>query len=115
MIDRIQPNNRASRAVEYGDFFVTGGVVADDLSAGIVEQTKQVLDQVAELLKAAGLTKNHLTRMQIWLSDIDNFEGMNGVYDSWVDNSEKPVRATVESRLADPRYLIEVQAFAYRG
>ncbi|MFC5428233.1 RidA family protein [Paraburkholderia denitrificans] len=115
MINRITPNNRASRAVAYGDFFVTGGLIADDMSADIAGQTGQVLAQIDALLAAAELTKNHLTRIQIWLSNIDNFEGMNGVYDKWVEGSEKPVRATVESRLADPGYLIEVQAFAYRG
>ncbi|MHA6880045.1 RidA family protein [Ralstonia pseudosolanacearum] len=114
MINRIEPGNRASRAVEYGGFFVTGGVVADDMSADIVGQTKQVLAVVEELLESANLSRNNLTRVQIWLSDIGNFEAMNSVYDRWVEGFEKPCRATVESRLADPRYLIEVQAFAYR-
>lgn len=40
MIKRIEPNDRASRAIEYGGHFVTGGVVADDMSAGIVGQTR---------------------------------------------------------------------------
>lgn len=115
MIKRINPNARASQAVRYGDNFVTGGVVADDMSQDIVGQTKQVLKVVEELLADAKLTKNNLTRIQIWLSDISNFEGMNSVYDKWVEGSEKPVRATVESKLADPGYLIEIQAFAYAG
>ncbi|RDU95912.1 RidA family protein [Trinickia dinghuensis] len=115
MIKRIEPGSRASRAVEYGGHFVTGGVVADDKSADIVGQTKQVLAVVDELLKDAGLTRNDLTRVQIWLSDIGHFDGMNRVYDKWVAGYEKPARATVESRLADPGYLIEVQAFAYRA
>jgi enamine deaminase RidA (YjgF/YER057c/UK114 family) len=113
VIRRINSTARASEAVQYGDSFVTGGLVANDMSQDIVGQTKQVLAIVDELLANAKLTKNNLTRIQIWLSDISNFEAMNSVYDKWVDGSEKPARATVESKLAEPGYLIEIQAFAY--
>lgn len=115
MIKRYEPGHRASRAVEYGGIFDTAGIVADDMSADIVGQTRQVLDTLDSLLASADLTKEHLTRIQIWLSDISQFDAMNSVYDKWVEGSGKPARACVESKLADPGDLIEIQAFAYRG
>lgn len=115
MIKRIGEHQRACRAVQYGDFFESGGIVAEDAPKDIVVQTKMVLAELEEILALANLEKNNLTRIQIWLSDINDFEGMNSVYDAWVKDFDKPARATVESKLAGDQYLIEIQAFAYSG
>jgi len=114
-IQRINPNQRASDAVVCGDFFESAGIVAEDLHADITDQTRQVLRELEHLLAQAGFERNHLTRIQIWLSNMAHFDDMNAVYDAWVADFEKPGRATVESRLAHPGYLIEIQAFAYKG
>jgi enamine deaminase RidA (YjgF/YER057c/UK114 family) len=37
---------------------------------------------------------------------------MNSVWDAWVDPSNTPARATVEARLATPRYLVEIMVVA---
>jgi enamine deaminase RidA (YjgF/YER057c/UK114 family) len=37
---------------------------------------------------------------------------MNSVWDTWVHPHEKPVRATVEARLATPDYKVEIQIVA---
>jgi enamine deaminase RidA (YjgF/YER057c/UK114 family) len=37
---------------------------------------------------------------------------MNAVYDKWVLQGQQPVRACVESKLASPDVLIEIQASA---
>ncbi|WP_175775421.1 RidA family protein [Burkholderia anthina] len=114
MIKRFKQGNRASMGVAYGPFFDSAGHVAEDTSAGVAGQTKQILDQIDALLVEANLTKNDLTQVQIWLANIKDFDEMNVVYDKWVADSEKPVRACVESRLADPRMLVEIQVFGYR-
>ncbi|MCU9952032.1 RidA family protein [Burkholderia sp. BKH01] len=113
MIKRIQQNARMSQAVEYNGCFETAGQVANNPSAGIAEQTQQILESIDSLLSAVGGTKNDLTRVQIWLSNIQYFDEMNVVYERWLEGFEKPVRACVESRLAGAEYLIEVQAFGY--
>jgi len=115
MIQRINPGPRASDAIVYGDFFESAGIVAEDKNADITGQTQQVLRELESLLAQGGFERKHLTRIQIWLSNMAHFAAMNAVYDAWVANAEKPARATVESRLADPGYLIEIQAFAYKG
>ena len=112
MIERFGEGARASRAVAYGDSLVTGGIVAEDKQADISGQTRQVLEALEAILQEAGCRREQLTQVQIWLADIADFDAMNAVYDRWVSAGPRPVRATVESRLADPGYRIEIQACA---
>lgn len=114
MIKRIQQNARMSQVVEYNGFFETAGQVATDLSAGVAGQTQQILASIDSLMSAVGATKNDLTRVQIWLANIQHFDEVNVVYERWLEGFEKPVRACVESRLAGPEYLVEIQAFGCR-
>jgi len=46
---------------------------------------------------------------------MSHFDEMNVVYERWLSGYPKPVRACVESRLAGPEYLVEIQAFGFIG
>ena len=37
---------------------------------------------------------------------------MNGVWDAWVDTENPPCRACVESKLAAPRFTVEIMVIA---
>jgi enamine deaminase RidA (YjgF/YER057c/UK114 family) len=37
---------------------------------------------------------------------------MNAAWDAWIDKANTPARATVESRLATPKFLVEIMAVA---
>lgn len=114
MIKRIEVSPRASKLVIAGDRIETSGLVANNCSAPVREQTADVLDQLEQLLEKAGVGREHLLRVQIWLADMEDFEAMNEVYDAWVGNKHQPARACVGVQLADPGYLIEIQAWAQR-
>ncbi|WP_175854143.1 RidA family protein [Burkholderia anthina] len=113
MIERIEQNARMAQLVEYNGCFETAGQVATRPVRDIAAQTRDVLASIDRLLSTIGRTRGDLTRVQIWLADIGDFDEMNAVYERWLDGVAKPVRACVESRLAGPDYLIEVQAFGY--
>lgn len=113
-ITRYQESARMSQVVCFGPHIETAGQVASDTTQGIEGQTQQVLDAIDALLAEAGASKENLTRIQIWLADMNDFSAMNGVYEQWLNGVGKPVRACVGSQLASGGYLIEVQAFAYR-
>jgi enamine deaminase RidA (YjgF/YER057c/UK114 family) len=115
MINRIEQGSRMSQAVAFGGFFETAGQVAKDTSLDVAAQTQQALDEIERLLAAANLTRDNLTRIQIWLADNRDRAEMNRVYDRWIEGFGKPVRACVESKLSTPGYLVEIQAFAYRA
>jgi enamine deaminase RidA (YjgF/YER057c/UK114 family) len=43
------------------------------------------------------------------------FAEMNSAWDAWIDPANTPARATVEARLAAPKYLVEIMAVAAIG
>jgi enamine deaminase RidA (YjgF/YER057c/UK114 family) len=117
MITRHHSSGRLSQAVEYplsGTMVVTSGVTAGDPTGSIEAQTKNVLDKIDGFLAEAGTDKHHLSHVYVWLANIADFAAMNTVYDAWVSADNKPARACVETRLADPRLKVEIQVFAVK-
>ena len=113
-IERFGSGARMSEMVAYGDMLYLAGQVADDTSLDISGQMAQVLANIDALLAEAGSDKTKMLRCNIWLKDINDFAAMNGVWDKWVDKAHLPARATVESALATPAYLVEVMVTAVR-
>jgi enamine deaminase RidA (YjgF/YER057c/UK114 family) len=111
-ITRIQPGKRMSQAVVYGNTVYLAGQVADDATASITEQTKQVLAKVDALLAAAGTSKANVLSIQVLLANISDFAAMNSVYDTWIDPANTAARATFEARLADPSLRVEIVVIA---
>ena len=103
---------RMSKVVIHNQVVYTSGLV--DLGRGsIEEQTKTVLQEVDELLEEAGTNKSKLLTASIWLKDIEtDFAAMNEIWVDWMDPDNKPVRATVESPMARPDILVEIQVTA---
>jgi enamine deaminase RidA (YjgF/YER057c/UK114 family) len=88
------------------------GQVADDPSEDTGGQTRQVLAAIDRLLAECGSDKTRILSAQIFLADIADFATMNAVWDAWVPAGHTPARATVESRLASPKYRVEVKVIA---
>ncbi len=112
MITRQYSNQRMSQLVSYNGQVFTAGQVAKDPSEDVAGQTRQILAQIEALLADAGSDKSRLLNATIWLSDIRYFQAMNEVWDAWVDQGNPPARACVESRLARPELLVEIQVIA---
>ena len=113
-IQRIEPGVRFSQAVVHGDLVFLAGHTSDDAAAGVYEQTRHILAQIDAHLAAAGSDRSKLLSVNIWLPDIGTFAEMNRAWDEWVDQDNKPARATVEARLASPDYKVEIAAIAAR-
>jgi enamine deaminase RidA (YjgF/YER057c/UK114 family) len=110
-IERLAIGPRASGIVVSGDRIETSGIVAaPGVARDVQEQTRSVLAQLESLLQQAGAGKANVTRIQIWLADMKDFDSMNRVYDEWVGNADQPARACVGGQLAHADYLIEIQA-----
>lgn len=103
-----------SQAVIHGDTVYVAGQVADDPSADVAGQTRQVLAKIDSLLAEAGTDKSKLLSANVWLSDISTFDQMNATWDEWVTPGSPPARATVESKLAGPQYKVEIMVVAAR-
>ncbi|HYH18255.1 MAG TPA: RidA family protein [Azospirillum sp.] len=111
-IQRFHTGPRMSQMVVHNDTVYLAGQVADDTSGGVEEQTRQVLKQIDALLAEAGTDKSKILSATIYLVDIATFADMNKAWEAWVDPANSPARATVEAKLAAPKYLVEVQVVA---
>ena len=103
---------RLSQAVVHGNTVYLAGMVAGDPSADTKGQTEQILKKIDDTLAAVGSHKSKLLSATIYLSNMSTFADMNSVWDAWVDSANTPARATVEARLAAPRYMVEIMAVA---
>lgn len=108
MIQRFETGPRMSEAVVHNGTVYLAGQVADDASADISGQTRQILDAIDALLAQAGSDKSKILRAQIYLTDLADFAAMNAVWEQWVVPGHTPARATVQAALANPQWKIEI-------
>jgi enamine deaminase RidA (YjgF/YER057c/UK114 family) len=114
-IQRFDVGPRMSQAVVHGDTVFLAGVVANKAAGeSVAKQTQEVLSIIDGHLAKAGSDKSKLLTATIYLTDMNTFAEMNGVWDGWVSAGNTPVRATVEAKLAAPRYNVEIMVTAAR-
>lgn len=112
-IKRIESGERMSQAVVHNGICYTAGQVAQRAPGESAKaQTEDILAKIDELLAEAGTDKSKLISGQIWLSDIGDFAEMNSVWDAWVSPGNAPTRACVESKLASPKFIVEIAVTA---
>jgi enamine deaminase RidA (YjgF/YER057c/UK114 family) len=107
-IQRLHVGRRLSEITIHHETVYLAGQIADDTSADIVGQTREVLASVDRLLNEAGSDKTCILMCQIFITDMALFPGMNEVWDEWVAAGHTPPRATVEAKLANPACLVEI-------
>jgi enamine deaminase RidA (YjgF/YER057c/UK114 family) len=111
-IKRMNVGKRLSEIVVHGNTVYLAGEVPDDGTLDITGQTEQVLAKIDKILKQAGSDKSKLLSAQIFLPDMKDFAAMNAVWEKWVVPGQTPARATVEAKLANPAYKVEIMCVA---
>ncbi len=111
-IKRLHVGKRMSEVAIHNSTVYLAGQIADDTTADIGGQTREVLAHVDRLLAEAGSDKSCILSTQIFLADMALFAGMNEVWDAWVAQGHTPPRATVEAKLANPACLVEIVVVA---
>ena len=108
------PYNQAVKAG--GLVFVAGqvGVRPGEkqmVGTSIAEQTEQVMQNLAAILEAAGSGMDKLVKTTVFLTNLDDFQGMNEVYARHVGD-QPPARSTFEVAKLPPGLLVEIEAIA---
>lgn len=106
-ITRIETGTRMSQAVIHNGIVYLAGQVGNP-GDGVYAQTKTCLSEVDRLLALAGTDKSRILSAQVWLADAGTVAEMNRAWEEWVSKGNGPARATGESRLVAPEYLVEV-------
>jgi len=86
---------------------VTGEFVSND----IVEQTEQVLKNLAAVLEAAGTNLANVVKTTVFLADMSDFAAMNEVYGRYFSEN-KPARATVQAARLPRDARVEIDCIA---
>ncbi|KLD75915.1 RidA family protein [Xanthomonas hyacinthi] len=108
MIQRFDTGPRMSEMTVHNGVAYLAGQIADDASADIAGQTHQVLAAIDELLARAASDKSKVLRAEIYMTDLAEFAEMNKVWEEWVCPGSTPARATVQAKLANPQWKIEI-------
>ena len=119
-IERRNVGKRLSDLVIYAPapgqrLLYLAGQVAEDPQQDITAQTKSVLAQIDKLLAECSTDNRTILSATIYLASISDYAAMNAVWDAWVPPGETPARATVEAKLANPAYKVEIQIVAAAG
>jgi 2-iminobutanoate/2-iminopropanoate deaminase len=107
-----------SPAIKAGDYiFVSGQVGHVDSDGkkleGVEAQTRQVLDNMKRVLKAAGASMDDVIKTTVFLTRAEDFPKMNDVYRTCF-TSDLPARSTViVAALARPEIVVEIEGIAY--
>ena len=83
------------------------------VAGGIEAETRQVLTNLREVLRAAGMDFGDVVSVTAFLSDFDEFEAYNGVYREYF-SKDPPARATVGVSRLNLGARIELQMIAAR-
>lgn len=107
-ITRYHVGPRLSETAVHNGTVYLAGQVPDDTTEDIRGQTAQVLAMVDRLLAEAGSDKSRILTTQIFLADIGDITAMNEVWDAWIPAGNTPPRATVQAKMANAAYKIEI-------
>ena len=106
-----------SQAVRSGSFlFCSGQIPLDPKSGEIVAgdigvQTRRVMDNIAGLLRAEGLSFDDIVKTTIFLTNLGDFQTVNQIYGSYFKN-DPPARSTVQVAALPRGANVEIEVIA---
>jgi 2-iminobutanoate/2-iminopropanoate deaminase len=113
----VTPAAPFSLGIRAGGFLFVSGQTAREggvgrIPEGIREQTRVCLENVKRIVEEGGTSLDKVVKVNVFLTDMDNFAEMNEVYRTYFPQ-EPPTRTAVEvSALPRPEFLIEIEAIA---
>ena len=106
-----------SQAIRAGNLlFLSGQIPLDPATGNLVEggiepQTRQVFTNIAEILKAAGLSFDAVVSATVYVADLNDFAKVNEIYATYF-SSPAPARATVQVARLPRDSRVEIQVIA---
>ena len=106
-----------SQAVRSGSFLFCSGQIPLDPKSGqivpgdIAAQTRRVLDNIAAILKAEGLTFDNVVKTTIFLTNLGDFQTVNEIYGSCFKQNP-PARSTVQVAALPKDANVEIEVIA---
>lgn len=117
--DAPEPIGPYSQAIQAGNMLFISGQIAIQKSSGnilssdIQEETKQVMENISHILKAAGMDFSNVVKSSIFLKDMNNFPKVNEIYGQYFQQ-QPPARETVEVSRLPKDVSVEISCIAVR-
>jgi 2-iminobutanoate/2-iminopropanoate deaminase len=108
-----------SQAIEANGLLFCSGQISLNASGELVgagdvgAQARQCMDNLGQVLSAAGMTFDQVVKTTIYLTDLDTFGVVNEIYGGYF-GAEPPARATVEVSGLPKGVEVEISCIASR-
>lgn len=118
--DLTPPVGPFAHAVWAGDHLYASGQVGQDpvtgaiVAGGLEAQARQAFENIRRVLAAAGLGFDHVIKVHVLLTDIDDFAAMNAIYAATFA-PPFPARTTVQVARLALDALVEIEVIALRS
>lgn len=105
-----------SQAIISGNLVFTSGQIAivpetGEIKEGCIKcQTKQVMENLAAVLEAAGASFDSAVKTTCFLADMDDFAAFNSVYEKYFTGN--PARSCVAVKTLPKGVMVEVEVIA---
>lgn len=112
------PTGAYSQAIRAGNLLFIAGQVARDSQGklvgrgDVVVQAEQVMESIKALLEAAGATFDNVVKMNVFVTTMEHREQVSEIRRRYLKEPFPTSTLVQVSRLADPDYLVEIEAIA---
>jgi len=109
-----------NQAILKDDTLYASGQIAIDpttnelISGNIKAETKQVMDNLAAVLRGADMDFTQVVKCSIFISDMNDFNEINQVYGLYFNNDTAPARETVQVAVLPKNVNVEISLIAVR-
>lgn len=112
------PISAYSLGIDAGPIVVVSGQIGltpDDteIPADVREETRRVMENIAAVLAAAGLTMASVVKTTIFVTDFDDYAAVNEIYAEYFETP--PARSTVKVAGLLKAARVEIEALAVRA
>ncbi|THD66753.1 RidA family protein [Robertkochia marina] len=113
----IGPYNQAVLAND--TLYISGQIGIDPatnelIQGGVEEETKQVMKNLEAILKAAGMEFENVVKSTIFLSNIEHYRAVNGIYGAYIAHATAPAREAVEVSNLPKMVNVEISMIAVK-
>ena len=113
----VGPYSQAVKVEGESLIFVSGQIALDPktgdrVSGGIVQETRQVIENIKTILEAVGSGLDKVAKTTVFLHSMDDFGVMNEIYNQYF-TTDPPARSTIEISRLPKGMKVEIEAVAF--
>ena len=112
------PVGQYNQAILFNNTLYASGQIAINplnnqiINENIEAETKQVMENLNEVLKEAKMDFSNVVKCTIFLKDMNDFESVNQIYSTFFNEKDAPARETVEVSMLPKNVNVEISLIA---